>query len=251
MNAINLKQYVAKGTRLHTAVGWLVLVLAAPLIILVTILGTYGIALIFWVIAGLTYRLRFKRAYAQLRGSSLEITPQQFPEIYQTAAELSERMGLKEVPEIFIIEDNTQNAMAMKLASKNFVILLDDIVHGAECTGNKQALSFIIAHELAHHALGHTGTIRRFLSQYHKPLSRLDEFSCDAVAHAMVGDSTAARDALALLLVGPHLFSRVNLEALDRQAADAESDKNSKAAERNLSHPLLLRRYHRLVQPIT
>lgn len=243
MNAPDLRQYIAKGTGFHTAVGWM----ALPLVILFTILITYGLALFAWLIAGITYGIRAKRAHAQLRGSSLAVTPEQFPEIYQTTAELSHRMGLKEMPEIFIIEDNTQNAIALKLAAKQFVILLDDMVYGAECTGNKQALSFIIAHELAHHALGHTGMIRRLISQYYKPLSRLDEYSCDAVAHAMVGDSTAARDALALLLVGPHLFSRVNLQALDMQATSAAGDKHAKAAERNLSHPLLLRRYHRLL----
>lgn len=250
MNKIDLKKCIAPGTRLHASIGWFLLVVGAPVLFLLTLAMTYGVALIFWIVMGLTYQLRMKRAYAQLRGGALEVTSDQFPEIHKLTLEIASRLDLKSIPEIFIIEDNTQNAMALKIASRNFVILMDDMVHGAETTGNSKALAFIIAHELAHHALGHTGVIRRTISQHYKALSRLDEFSCDAVAHEIVGDVFAARDALAMLLVGPHLFSRVNLAALDQQAEKVATDKYSKQAERNLSHPLLLRRYARLLQPV-
>lgn len=249
MNSFDLNKCVAKGTRWHSIIGWAVLVLAGPLLFVVTVLASYGIALLFWIAAALTYGLRMKRAYAQLRGGALAVSPEQFPHIYETAVNICHKLGLRELPEIFILEDNTQNALALRLASRNFIVLVDDMVHGAECTGNEKALSFIIAHELAHHALGHTGFLRRLVAQIYKPLSRLDEFSCDAVAHQIIGDETAARDALALLLVGPHLFARVNRAALDRQAEVVMKDKYSRQAERNLSHPLLLRRYARLLQP--
>ena len=182
----------------------------------------------------------------KLRGSALQVDEYQFPEIHRSALAMSERLGLSECPEIYIVEDNHQNAFAVKKGSKSYIVLIDDIVYGAMATGNSGALDFILGHELAHHALGHTSFFRAMIRSKYTPLCRLDELSCDGVAHALVGDKTAARDALALLLVGPQLFKSVNKEALDRQAREVIEDKYTKKVERNLSHPLLLRRYARL-----
>ena len=247
MNAsVNAKDYVAPGTKLHNAVGWTLFAVFGPLVFIFLTLVTYGIFLIAAIIGGLTYYSRVKQMKAKLRGSALLVDEYQFPEIHRSALAMSARLGLAECPEIYIVEDNQQNAFAVKQGSKNYIVLVDDIVHGVMATGNSRALDFILAHELAHHALGHTSFIRSLIRSKYLVLSRLDELSCDAVAHALVGDKAAARDALALLLVGPQLFSRVNKEALERQAREVVEDKHTKKAERNLSHPLLLRRYARL-----
>jgi hypothetical protein len=243
MQSIQPKNYVAPGTGLHTTIAWILF----PFVILVTILITYGMALIAWLIAAAMYHIHMRKARALMRGSALLLGPQQFPEIHAIVHACSQAMGLPKVPEVYLLEDNQQNAFAVKYGGRQCVVLVDDIVFGAEATGNRQALAFIIAHELAHHALGHTGLIRGFLRDYYKPLGRLDELSCDAVAHAVINDPTATRDGLTLLLVGPQLFARVNQPALAGQAVQVDGDKFSKKAERSLSHPLLLRRYARLL----
>ena len=244
--SIDAKQYVAPGTGLHSFIGWSLLVIFGPFLFIVLTIASYGILLIALLIAGLTYFNRVQKLKAKLRGSALRLDECQFPDIHRSAVAMSERLGLSECPEIYIVEDNHQNAFALKKGSKRFVILIDDIVFGALATGNSGALDFILGHELAHHALGHTSFFRAMIRSKYLPLSRLDELSCDGVAHALVGDKTAARDALALLLVGPQLFQSVNKEALDRQAREVSEDKNTKKVERQLSHPLLLRRYARL-----
>lgn len=246
---IDPKQYVAPGTGLHTFVGWLVLLTAGPLLILASILLTYGIALVVWIIAGVAYLSLVKQAQARLKGSALRVSPEQFPEIHAIVQSHAQRLSLKEVPEVYIVEANQQNAAAFKHGGKKFVLLVDDIVFGAAATGNQQVLSWIIGHELAHHALGHTGTLRHWIAARYPTLGRLDEFSCDAVAHALVGNADAAHDALALLLVGPQLFGKVNRAALTRQAQELAQDKHAKKSERTLSHPLLLRRYHAITNP--
>jgi len=241
---VRAKDHVARGTGFHLTVGFF----AAIVVMLFTILVTYGIALLAWIFAALFSVVIRRRAHARLHGSALKVGPQQFPEIYETCLRMSDRLGLKECPDIYIIEDNAHNAFAMKHGRKKYVILIDDIVFGAERTGNDQALDFIIGHELAHHALGHTGMFRRLISSSYRPLSRLDEFSCDAVAHKLVNSTRAAQDALALLLIGPQLYSRVNKEALDEQAREVTSNRASKASEGGQTHPLLLRRYARLIE---
>jgi Zn-dependent protease with chaperone function len=243
--SVDAKQYVAPGTGFHSFIGWAVLVIFGPILFIFLTLVTYGIFLIALVVAGLTYFSRVKRMKAKLRGSALQVDEHQFPEIYRSARDMSERLGLSECPEIYIVEDNHQNAFAIKKGAKHYIVLVDDIIYGALATGNSGVLDFILGHELAHHALGHTSFFRSLIRSKYLPLSRLDELSCDGVAHALLGDKSASRDALALLVVGPYLFKSVNKEALDRQAREVE-DKYTKKVERHLSHPLLLHRYARL-----
>ena len=136
----------------------------------------------------------------------------------------------------------------MKVGRKHMVVLFDDIVFGALATKNPQVLDFFIAHELAHHKLGHTGLIRGALSQANKRLSRLDEFSCDAIAAHVVGEK-AAFDAFALLVAGPQLFSKINTQSIVEQAVEVGQNKHSKKAEAMLTHPLPLRRLARIINP--
>jgi Zn-dependent protease with chaperone function len=247
MTKLDPQQYVAPGTGLHTALGYTITIVLGTLFIVATAVGTMGIALVAWAIAGLFYFSRVKKARATLRGSALRVDQTQFPAIHAIVADLCARLDITELPEVYIIEDNHQNAFALKHGARKYVVLVDDIVHGALNTGNEKVLSFIVAHELAHHALGHTNLLRGIVSTSYKPLSRLDEFSCDAVAHALTGEAASSKDALALLLIGPHLFASVNRAALDQQALQVADDKYSARAERTLSHPLLLRRYARIM----
>jgi len=247
MNApVDAKQYIAPGTGFHTFVGWALLLIFGPLILVALTAVTYGVFLVALIIAGLTYFVRTAKMKAKLRGSALQVNAQQFPEIYRSAQAMSDRLGLAECPEIYIMEDNHQNAFALKHGSKRYIILIDDIIYGATATGNARTLDFILGHELAHHALGHTALFRSFIRSKYLPLSRCDELSCDAVAHALVGDKRIARDALSLLLVGPYLFANINKEALDQQAREVMEDKYTKKVERKLSHPLLVHRYSRI-----
>lgn len=245
MTQVDAKQHIAPGTGLHVGLASL----AAIVIIGITVLVTWGLAIFGWLIAALFYSYRAKKANAALRGSAVEVTAEQFPEIYGLCRDLSARLGLSEPPQVYIAEASEQNAFALKYGKKRSVVLIDDIVYGALSTGNEKVLAFILGHELAHHALGHTHFIRSVLVSSFRALSRLDEFSCDSVANALVADTESARDALTLLLVGPHLYKAVNRAALDWQAGAVAADSYSRKAERALTHPLLLRRYARLLTP--
>jgi hypothetical protein len=80
-----------------------------------------------------------------------------------------------------------------------------------------------------------------------KWLSRLDEFSCDAVANQVVGDPSISAKALTVMLAGPQMLPYVNTRQLVEQAREVEADKKLKKAEKHLTHPLLLRRLLRFV----
>ena len=133
----------------------------------------------------------------------------------------------------------------MRIGGRKVIMLIDDVVEACLRSGDPQTLAFVLGHEMAHHALGHTGLIRTALTKYNKKLARLDEFSCDAIANQLVGNPTVSAKALTTLLTGPQLLKFVNLNQLFTQAEDIANDKNSVKAERQLSHPLLLRRIQR------
>lgn len=244
LNSVDLKAHAAPGTAKHKAIGILLFVLFGPLLLLFFTLVTYGIGPIIWFVVSIT---RTKKARAQLHGSAVKVSARQFPDIHRSVLEMSRALGLTTAPDVYILEDNTQNAFAIKHGKQGYVVLIDDVVHGAISTGNPEALRWIVAHELAHHALGHTGWMHRTISSKYLPLARLDEDSCDRVAHALLNDPTATRDALALLIIGPHLYSRIDRAALEQQAREVAADKHTKKAERTMSHPLLLSRYASLL----
>jgi Zn-dependent protease with chaperone function len=245
---VDAKEHIAPGTSFHATVGYTIALIGMPLVGLIFVVATYGVGLIVGLVALVMWKTNQRRNEALLRGSTLTVSETQFPEVHKIAVEQAERLGLASVPEVFIVETSEQNAAALKYGQKHFVVLFDDVVFGALATGNPEALSFIVGHELAHHALGHTGLIRGQVRQMWKPLSRLDEYSCDAVANALCGNLKAGRDALILLLIGPQLFKKVNREALDEQAREVVANKYTKQAEKKLTHPLLLSRYAKLVE---
>jgi Zn-dependent protease with chaperone function len=214
---------------------------------LLGILVTYGILLIAAIIAPIVDYFNRKKLMAMLKGSAVEIGPDQLPEIHRCATFFARRLGMDSTPDLFLVEGNVLNASASKIAGRKVIILVDDVVDACLRTGNPRALAFIIGHEMAHHALGHTGLFRSWLSRAYKKLSRLDEFSCDAVAARLMDDDETSALALVTMLTGPHLIPYLNFENLKQQARDLAANKYAVKAERTLTHPLLLRRLERML----
>lgn len=234
--------HVVSGTSWWTFLG----VIAVIVFFGGLLVATWGVSLVITLIA---VWLSERKVTGILLGGAVRVGPYQFPEIHQRVSALATAMGVRKPPEVFVLESNTQNAFAMKHGKKSRIVLIDDMVFGAALTGNENVLTWILAHEMAHIALGHTELSRAWMRGIMPPLSRLDEFTCDRVATAAVGDPDAVRDALTLLLVGPQLFSRINHRALAQQANELMKAKKKarKSAESMNSHPLLLHRYAKLV----
>ncbi len=237
---VSAKNHVAPGTGKWIFLGGTIL----ALLCLVTIF----ILLLLLPILYLTELVHRKRIMARLKGSHVMVSARQFPEIYACVKEYSNRLGLKDVPDIYIVESSGINAFAFRIGSRRSVSLIDDTVWGALQASRLPALQYIIAHELAHHALGHTSALRLALSNIIFPLGRLDEMSADAVALQLVGDREIAIDGLTMLTIGPQLMGYVDKGALLQQASEVAADKNTKKGEAGLTHPVLLRRINAIAQ---
>jgi Zn-dependent protease with chaperone function len=238
---VRAKDYVARGTGFWLGLGWL-------FIGLVTIF-TFGLI---WLLLGFGLIVEMftrKKLLARIKGSHLKLGPDQFPELYDCIKNYSNRLGLKAVPDAFIIESSELNAIAFKIGARESIAFVDDVLWGALDAGKPEAIKFLVGHELAHHALGHTGTIRFMLSQAIFPLARYDELSADAVGMQLTGSRDAACEGLIMLTVGPQLLKYVNRDALLRQAQEVAADKQTKKGEAGLHHPVILRRLHALFAP--
>ena len=74
---IDLKKHIAKGTGLHTTIGYLVTFFVLGVLTIVT-MG----AILILVLVGLLFAyFRDRKAMAHLNGSTLKVGPDQFPEI--------------------------------------------------------------------------------------------------------------------------------------------------------------------------
>ena len=238
---LNPKNYIEPRTDLYLTLAYFL----ASLAILIAAFASAGIFLLLLLIAPIADYFNRKRVMARLHGSGIEVGPQQFSELYACAYEFAQRLGMKNLTTIYIMEDNSMNAAAMKIGGRKVIVLMDDVVDACIRSGDPQTLAFILAHEIAHHALGHTNLIRASVARYVKKISRLDEFTCDAVANQLVGNPQVSAKALTILLSGPQLLKYINLDQLAVQAVEVARNKKSVKAEGPLTHPLLLRRIQR------
>lgn len=235
---VTAQDHTFSGTGLHSVLAHGALLIG----LLVLAATTMGVGLLALIVAPIVEHFRWKKVRALVRGSGVHVAHNQLAFIDGCVKDFSRRLGMKEAPEVFVVEAATQNGVVMRLGTKNIMMLTDDVIWGALQSRDPRALGFVLGHELAHVALGHTGFIRSMLRAAYRPLSRCDEYTADNVAVALIGDRSTAVHGITLLTVGPQLLPYINDAALAQQAKEIWQDKHAKKAERGLTHPLLLRR---------
>lgn len=161
---------------------------------------------------------------AYVRGSAVRISPHQFPELHKRIEELSNRIGLQNPPDAYIMQaGGTLNALATKLFSSKFIILYSDLLEA--CSDNETARDMIIGHELGHIRAGHLtmawfllpGLIFPFIGTAY---SRAREYTCDRYGTALCGDKNGALQGLAILSAGAKYGPMIDLELFARQQQD-------------------------------
>lgn len=241
--AVDAKRYIEPGTGLAKVLAGI----AAFFLTLIGIAASYGILLIVILFYPLFAWYIHRKALALIHGSGIHVTQDQFPEIYNCVETFKQRLNIQKDLDVYIIQESMLNAFAVKYGKKNIILITDKIIQGCIESGKPESLAFIIGHEMGHIALEHNGIIRSWCRQYYKKLGRFDEYSADAIAYELVKDKTIAFYGLLLLTIGYALLAYVNPESLYRQVQEVVKNKYSKKAEKDLTHPLLLNRLHRVM----
>lgn len=159
-----------------------------------------------------------------LRGNAVRLGEDQMPELYARVEALSQRIGMKEVPEAYVIQaGGSLNALATRFLRSNVIVLFSDLLEA--CGDNEDARDFIVAHELGHLHAGHLrwrwfllpGMLVPFLGG---AWSRACEYTCDRYGFAAAGNPDRALDGLCILAAGGVHGPRVNRAALVAQRND-------------------------------
>ena len=181
-----------------------------------------------------------------IRGNGMRISEKQFPDVYERVMDLSTKMNLKKVPDVFVIHsEGAFNAFATRFLGRNMVVIYSEVFELAREKGEAE-LDFIIAHELSHVKRRHVlksmfimpAQFIPFLSQAY---SRACEYTCDREAAYYTQNGIAAKQALTILAVGKQLYTEVNEDAYLEQI-NTESNVAVWLGEVLSTHPLLPKR---------
>jgi Zn-dependent protease with chaperone function len=182
---------------------------------------------------------------AGTRGSAVRLSPRQFPDIYAVKDDFARRLNLRRDPEIYLMSGNgALNAFAASTFGYDFVVIHSELFSNTY-EKNKEALAFIIGHELGHLRLGHTRLWYQLSTAYvdRVPLlkgflSRAREFSCDRHGAYL---APQGEEGLVLLAAGRYVYKQVDLEQLLEQAQRFRGFWPT-VAQLPQSHPFTVRR---------
>jgi Zn-dependent protease with chaperone function len=111
------------------------------------------VALLLLVPGLLVYR---QLTRAGTRRSAVKLSRRQFPDIHALKEDFARRLELRREPEIYLTSGNgTLNAFAASTFGYDFVVVHSELFSNTY-EKNKEALAFIVGHELGHLRLGHT-----------------------------------------------------------------------------------------------
>jgi Zn-dependent protease with chaperone function len=218
--------------------------IAAGLLWLLLVVGTCGMGLFYAAGIGGVILIAHALFLASVKGNGIRLSGHQLPELYARCKVAAERLGLEEVPEVYLLQSGgVLNAFATKLLSRKFVILYSSLVD--ECA-DPQQLDFVIGHELGHLAAGHLKWNAFLLPAKALPwlgaaYSRACEYTCDRCGFHVVGDLEPSVRALTVLAAGGRLSQQVDLKAFVAQREETGGFWMA-VCELVSSHPYLCKR---------
>jgi len=200
--------------------GAVTLVLAL-LVWLVLIVGTVGVALPLIGIGAIVYLFAHSALIAHVKGNGVELSTEQFPDLYAQFLECCKRLDIATPPEAYILNGNgVLNAFATKFLRDRYVVLTSDIADAMQ--GNAEGLRFYIGHELGHLRMKHISKALVRWPVLWLPLlgaaySRARESTCDRHGLACSGSGNSAVLALSVLAAGRARWRSLNVANYVRQ----------------------------------
>jgi Zn-dependent protease with chaperone function len=179
------------------------------------------IGLVYGAMLGVFFFVVHLVLVAHVRGNGVRVGPMQFPEVHAAVKRLAHRIGMKTVPEAYLIQGGgVLNAFATRFGRSDMVILYTDLLEA--CGDDHEARDMIIAHELGHLACGHVrwnfaiapALLVPFLSG---ALSRAREYTCDRYGRAGAGTAEGAVLGMTILAAGGRFGRQLDRRVLASQ----------------------------------
>lgn len=156
--------------------------------------------------------------FSSTRLYSVEIGKNQFSDIYNVACRYADMLNLKNVPKIYVKQNGgVINAFASYYLFRNYILINADIFEVAYLKNKDiNAVSFVLAHEMAHIAYNHTKfwynagiLLSKYVPILYPALSRAREYSCDNVAKTLCPEGIYG---IFIIILGKHLYKNVNID---------------------------------------
>jgi Zn-dependent protease with chaperone function len=189
---------------------------------------------------------------ASIRGTTVQLSRSQFPDIHASLDEFAHTIGLNETPTLFLSNGNgALNAFAAQSGwNNNYVCVYNELFANLR-NDNRQGLRFILGHEIAHIRLWHVSLWYQLVICYSQlipilgpTLSRLREYSCDRNGAALEPNGEIG---LVLLTAGRYAADNVQVAELVDQGRHLGGFW-VEIAQLQRSHPWTVRRMWRLHQ---
>lgn len=194
--------------------------------------------------------LRFFLA-AKSRANGARVGPTQFPEIWAIYEDLLAKFDLPATPALYVVNGNgVVNAYALSCSmQRKYIVLHAEIAMLVKV--NPDIVRFVLAHELAHHKLGHTSLLRLAITTVMRSLYlpgqafiRAQEYSADRLAMAACPESA---ETLVFLTVGPFMAEGINTQAFLEQADAEEKSWMVRIVNIASDHAVMTKRFKALI----
>lgn len=174
----------------------------------------------------------------------VKLNEEQLPEIYKTVRQIATGLDIKQTPDVYLLQaGGSLNAFAKKFFNSNYIVIYSDLLE-AHFQGDKDAVEFVIAHEMGHIKRSHffkelllaPSIVIPFLPQAYY---RGCELTCDNIGKFF--NSKGASNGLLMLAGGKGLYKKLNMQEYKNQSIN-DSSFWRWLAEKFLSHPNLYKR---------
>jgi len=188
---------------------------------LALILGSFGIALIILALGFVIYLFVQSSLIAHIKGNGVELSDQQFPDLYSQFISCCDQLEIKSRPQAYILNGNGGlNAFATKFLGAQYVVLMTDVVDAMR--KHDDGVSFYIGHELGHLRKKHLsgGLIRwpiLWLPLIGAAYSRARETTCDRHGLACCKSPEGAARSLAALAAGVERWKDLDVASYVKQ----------------------------------
>lgn len=192
-----------------------ILAVLATLVWVAVVVGTLGVALLYILMFFVIYLFTQSAFISYLKGTAVEITPEQFPQLHAQLLECCRRLDMPVPPRAYLLAaDGMLNALATRFLRRNYIVLFSSIVDALE--SDKDAINFYIGHELGHIRRNHLGKAPFLFPVAWLPLlgaaySRACEYTCDLHGLRCCNSKASATNAVAVLAAGVEQWKRMNV----------------------------------------
>jgi hypothetical protein len=132
------------------------------------------------------------RRESSIRGNSVHLSNKQFPEIYAILQSHCQRLGMTEVPELFLTGSSIQPFTQTFSSWRERYIVIHQIIFDIDDRKTMDVISFLLGHDLGAVRLTHTSVWNEMLLTYisalkwfRNPLERVRTYSRDRYGAAL------------------------------------------------------------------